>query len=71
VVYALAWRAGGVWLVVIVDAALSTFGKRTAALSLEIGSLRPKGYERERFADALLGCLQHQSDDDAAARGVG
>jgi CubicO group peptidase (beta-lactamase class C family) len=51
VVYALAWRAGGDWLVVIVDAALSTFGKRNAALSLAIGSLRPKGYERERFAE--------------------
>jgi CubicO group peptidase (beta-lactamase class C family) len=51
VVYALAWRAGGDWLVVIVDAALSTFEKRNAALSLAIGSLRPKGYERERFAE--------------------
>jgi CubicO group peptidase (beta-lactamase class C family) len=50
VVYALAWRAGGDWAVVIVDAALSTFEKRNAALSLAVGSLRPKGYQREMFA---------------------
>src|SRR5499427_5156721 len=50
VVYALAWRAGGDWLVVIVEATRSTFEKRNAAFSLTIGSLRPKGYQRERFA---------------------
>jgi CubicO group peptidase (beta-lactamase class C family) len=50
VVHALAWRAGGDWVVVIVDAALSTFEKRNAAFSLTIGSLRPKGYRRETFA---------------------
>jgi CubicO group peptidase (beta-lactamase class C family) len=50
VVYALAWRAGGDWLVVIVEAALPTFEKRNAAFSLTIGSLRPKGYQREMFA---------------------
>jgi hypothetical protein len=51
VVYALARRAGEHWLFVIMDGALSTFGERNAALSLAIGSLRPKGFERERFAE--------------------
>src|SRR6516165_807728 len=51
VVYALAWRAGGDWLVVIVEASRSTFEKRNAAFSLAIGSLRPKGYQRELFAE--------------------
>ena len=51
VVYALAWRAGGDWLVVIVEATRSTFEKRNAAFSLAIGSLRPKGYQRELFAE--------------------
>src|ERR1700730_8422265 len=51
VVYALAWRAGGNWMVVIVEATRSTFEKRNAAFSLAIGSLRPKGYQREMFAE--------------------
>jgi CubicO group peptidase (beta-lactamase class C family) len=51
VVYALAWRAGGDWLVVIVEATRSTFEKRNAAFSLAIGSLRPKAYQREVFAE--------------------
>jgi CubicO group peptidase (beta-lactamase class C family) len=51
VVYALAWRAGGDWMVVIVEATRSTFEKRNAAFSLAIGSLRPKGYQREMFAE--------------------
>lgn len=51
VVYALAWRAGMDWTVVIVDASRATFEKRNAALSLTIGSLRPKGYQREMFTD--------------------
>jgi CubicO group peptidase (beta-lactamase class C family) len=50
VVYALAWRAARDWTVVIVEASQSTFERRNAALSLAIGSLRPKGYARERFA---------------------
>jgi CubicO group peptidase (beta-lactamase class C family) len=50
VVYALAWRASGDWMVVIVDATLSTFEKREAAFALAIYSLRPKGYHREMFA---------------------
>jgi CubicO group peptidase (beta-lactamase class C family) len=50
VVYALAWRAGHDWTVVIVEASRATFEKRNAAFSLAIGSLRPKGYQREMFA---------------------
>jgi CubicO group peptidase (beta-lactamase class C family) len=51
VVYALAWRAGEDWTVVIVEASRATFEKRGAAFSLVIGGLRPKGYQRERFTD--------------------
>jgi CubicO group peptidase (beta-lactamase class C family) len=49
-VYALAWRAGQDWTVVVVEASRSTFEKRSAAFSLTIGSLRPKGYQRETFS---------------------
>jgi CubicO group peptidase (beta-lactamase class C family) len=63
VVYALAWRAGGDWLVVIVEAALSTFEKRNAAFSLAIGSLRPKEFQREMFA----GRKAHPLDADRIA----
>ncbi len=63
VVYALAWRAGGDWLVVIVEAALSTFEKRNAAFALAIGSLRPKSYQREMFA----GRKAHPLDADRIA----
>jgi CubicO group peptidase (beta-lactamase class C family) len=63
VVYASAWRAGGDWLVVIVEAALSTFEKRNAAFSLAIGSLRPKEYQREMFA----GRKAHPLDADRIA----
>jgi CubicO group peptidase (beta-lactamase class C family) len=49
VVYALAWRAGPAWTVVIVEASHSTFEKRNSGFSLVIGSLRPKGYRREMF----------------------
>jgi len=48
--YALAWRAGQDWTVAIVEASHSTFEKRIAAFSLTIGSLRPKGYQREMFS---------------------
>jgi CubicO group peptidase (beta-lactamase class C family) len=51
VVYALAWRAGEHWVVVIVDATRASFEKRNAAFSLTIGSLRPKGYRREMFGE--------------------
>jgi CubicO group peptidase (beta-lactamase class C family) len=51
VVYALAWRAGQDWTVVIVDASRATFEKRYAGFSLVTASLRPKGYQREMFTD--------------------
>jgi len=44
-----AWRAGKNWTVAIVEATSATFEKRNAAFSLVIGSLRPKGYQRELF----------------------
>jgi CubicO group peptidase (beta-lactamase class C family) len=50
VVYALAWRAGDDWTIAIVEASRSTFEKRIAGFSLTIGSLRPKGYQREMFS---------------------
>jgi CubicO group peptidase (beta-lactamase class C family) len=49
VVYALVWRAAQDWTVVIVEASRATFEKRNAAFALAIGSLRPKGYQREMF----------------------
>ncbi len=63
VVYALAWRAGGDWMVVIVEATLSTFEKRNSAIALTTGSLRPKGYQREMFA----GRNPHPLDADRIA----
>jgi CubicO group peptidase (beta-lactamase class C family) len=50
VAYALAWRAGSQWTVVVVEASQATFEKRSAQFALTIGSLRPKGYTRETFA---------------------
>jgi CubicO group peptidase (beta-lactamase class C family) len=50
VVQAIALRAGTKWTVVILDGTEMTFEKRSAPAGLIIGSLRPKGYERENFA---------------------
>ena len=49
-VIALAWRAGKVWTVTLVDAADATMEKRGGPFSLVLSSLRPKGYSRETFA---------------------
>ncbi len=49
-VFALAWRAGKVWTVTLVDAADATMEKRGGPFSLVMSSLRPKGYARETFA---------------------
>ncbi len=49
-VFALAWRAGKVWTVTLIDAADATMEKRGGPFSLVISSLRPKGYSRETFA---------------------
>ena len=51
VVSAQAWRASGAWTVAIIEATEATFEKRIAAFSLTLKSLRPKGYQREMFAD--------------------
>jgi CubicO group peptidase (beta-lactamase class C family) len=50
-VFATAARAGGAWTVVIVDASEPTLDKRWAPISLVRRSLRPKGYQRETFAE--------------------
>jgi hypothetical protein len=49
-VQALALRAGKTWTVVILDGSDMTTEKRSAAVNLVFGSLRPKGYQRESFA---------------------
>jgi CubicO group peptidase (beta-lactamase class C family) len=49
VVQAIASRAGKSWTVVLLDGSEPTFEKRSAPINLLIGSLRPKGYERESF----------------------
>ena len=50
VVQARAARAGDQWTVVLLDGTEPTFEKRAAQFGLIVGSLRPKGYERENFA---------------------
>jgi len=50
VVAAIALRAGDSWTVVLADGSEATVGKRSAQISLIIGSLRPKAYQRESFA---------------------
>lgn len=50
-VQAIAFRAGETWTVVILDGTQPTFEKRAAPVSLIVQSLRPKGYQRESFAD--------------------
>ncbi len=49
-VIASAWFANDSWTVWIYDMANAVGGKRGAAVSLILGSLRPKGYNRESFA---------------------
>jgi CubicO group peptidase (beta-lactamase class C family) len=45
-----ALRAGDQWTVVIFDGTDPTFEKRGSQFGLIVGSLRPKGYQRENFA---------------------
>lgn len=47
---AIAQRAGSGWTVVLLDGALASYAKRSAAVSLLQQSLRPAGYVRESFA---------------------
>lgn len=51
VILANAYRAGQSWTVVLFDASEMTAEKRSAPINLFLGSLRPKGYKRESFAD--------------------
>ena len=50
VVFASALHAGSSWTVVLLDGSEPTFEKRGAQVSLLLGSLRPRGYQRESFA---------------------
>ncbi len=50
VIAAIARRAGENWTVVLLDGSEATVGKRGAQIGLIVGSLRPKGYQRESFA---------------------
>ena len=50
VVVAIARRAADNWTVVLVDGSDATVGKRGAQIGVILGSLRPKGYQRESFA---------------------
>jgi CubicO group peptidase (beta-lactamase class C family) len=50
VVVAIARHAGDNWTVVLVDGSEATVGKRGAQIGVILGSLRPKGYQRESFA---------------------
>ncbi|MBS3960528.1 MAG: beta-lactamase family protein [Sandarakinorhabdus sp.] len=47
---AVAQRQGKAWTVVLIDGAVATYAKRSAAVSLLQQSLRPAGYTRETFA---------------------
>jgi CubicO group peptidase (beta-lactamase class C family) len=58
-VQAEAQRAGDTWTVAIIDGTEPTFEKRLAQVALTLGSLRPKGYQRESFA----GRKAHPLDD--------
>jgi CubicO group peptidase (beta-lactamase class C family) len=51
VVEAVALRSGSTWTVAILDCTEPTFEKRLAPVSLILQSLRPKGYQRETFAE--------------------
>ena len=81
-VYAIAYRAGAAWTVLIVDGTDMTMEKRAAPTSLLIQSLRPKGYQRESFAGreahpldegrlAQLRALVEQGREQLGIPGVG
>jgi CubicO group peptidase (beta-lactamase class C family) len=50
VVAAIALRKGSSWTVALLDGSQPTFEKRGAPIGIILGSLRPKGYNRESFA---------------------
>jgi CubicO group peptidase (beta-lactamase class C family) len=47
---AVAQRAGKAWTVTLIDGAIATYAKRSAAVGLLQQSVRPAGYTRETFA---------------------
>jgi CubicO group peptidase (beta-lactamase class C family) len=49
-VHVFAWRLGKVWTVSILEASTANYQKREAELSLLLGSLHARGYQRENFA---------------------
>ena len=61
--YAVAYRTGLNWTVVLADGAEATAEKRLAAIGLVQQSLRPAGYQRESFA----GRAAHPMDADRIA----
>jgi CubicO group peptidase (beta-lactamase class C family) len=50
VVVGIALHSADIWTVALLDGTRPTFEKRGAQINLVIGSLRPKGYQRESFA---------------------
>jgi CubicO group peptidase (beta-lactamase class C family) len=64
VVAAAALRFGSSWTVALLDGSRPTFEKRGAPIGLILGSLRPKGYQRESFA----GREAHPLDTDHIAQ---
>jgi CubicO group peptidase (beta-lactamase class C family) len=72
-VSASAWRSGTTWLVILVEAKSATASKRGGQFSLVTGSLRPKGYARETFANAKaqpLDAARIQALKDFVASGM-
>ena len=57
VVQAAAFRLKDAWTVAIMDGKQPTFQKRSAAVGLIMGSLRPGAYQRESFAGRKAGAL--------------
>ena len=49
-VFARAFRKGTAWTVTLVDSSAAMFEKRGGPFSLVLGSLRPKGFQKETFA---------------------
>ena len=54
---AVALRRGSSWSVIIVDSALSTIGKRSAALSQMLSSMAPADYKPENFSGSKAHAL--------------
>ena len=77
-IQAVALRAGTEWTVAIIDGTDPTVEKRSAAIELVFGSLRPKDYKRESFAgreahpldDAHIALLKQFVEDSMRQLGV-